>query len=286
MAGTLAGKVALVTGAAVGIGNAYARALVAEGARVAVCDIRANELSRLRGEFVAAGQDVLAFVADVADSDDVRRVVDGTLDAFGRVDILVNNAGYSPMSNVTEPVEKALLDWDRIVGTNLKGTYLFGRALIPRFIANGGGDIVNVITDHAWNCGSPFPVSHDDAPDCRSAGGAPRPTGAGSTLEIYDASKWACLGLTLTWAKALKGHGVRVNGLCMGATDTPLIREYFNFDPPADYVRTWMRPEAVAAVLIELLGEGPGGRTGDFVGLWAGHPVVLPAAQPEFMAVH
>ncbi len=286
MPGTLSGKVALVTGAAVGLGNAYAHALAAEGAQLAVCDIRANELSRLAGEFMAAGQPLLSFVADVAEADAVRRVVDSTLDAFGRVDILVNNAGYSPMSNVTEPIEKALLDWDRIVGTNLRGTYLFGRALIPQFIANGGGDIINVITDHAWNCGSPFPVSHEDAPDCRWNIEAPRPTGAGSTLEIYDASKWACLGLTLTWAKALRPHGVRVNGLCMGATDTPLIREYFNFDPPSDYVLTWMRPGAVAAVLVELLREGPAGRTGDFVGLWAGHPVVLPPPHPEFMATH
>ncbi|MFN0095132.1 MAG: SDR family NAD(P)-dependent oxidoreductase [Dehalococcoidia bacterium] len=286
MAVSLEGKVALVTGAAVGIGNAYARALLDAGARVAVCDIRSNELSRLEGEVLARGQRLLAFTGDVASPGDVRRVVDGVLAEYGGVDILVNNAGYSPMSNVLEPLEKGLLDWDRVVGTNLKGTYLFGRALIPQFIAHGSGDIINVITDHAWNCGSPYPVSHADAPDCRWGGGDPRPTGAGSSLEIYDSSKWACLGLTLSWAKALRPHGVRVNALCMGATDTPLIREYFNFDPAPEYVRTWMRPEAVAAVLVELLQEGPAGRHGDFVGLWAGHPVVLPQSHPDFLATH
>lgn len=283
MAGSLEGKVALVTGAAVGIGNAYARALAAEGARVVACDIRANELSRLAGSFALEGREILALEADVAKPAEVRRVIDRALAELGRIDILVNNAGYSPGSTVLEPLAKGLLDWDRVVGTNLKGTYLFGRAVIPHLIAQGGGEIVNVITDHVWNCGAPYVIGHDDAPGCRF-GASPRPTGT-SALEIYDASKWACFGLTLTWAKALMAHNVRVNGLCMGATDTPLIREYMNWDIPKEYLATWMTGDAVAAVLIDLLREGAQGRTGDFIGLWAGHPTKLPPPT-DFAATH
>ena len=280
----LKGKVALVTGAAVGIGSAYARAFAREGMRLAICDIRANELSRLTGQLLMHGADILAVEADVAKPDDVRRTVDAALERFGRIDILVNNAGYSPTSDVREPLAKGVLDWERVAGTNLKGTYLFGRAVIPAMIAQGGGEIVNVITDHCWNCGSPYVVDHSDSPGCRW-GDAPRPAGSGTNLGVYDASKWACFGLTLTWAKALQAHSIRVNGLCMGATDTPLIREYFDFDPPADFVKTWMTGGAVAEVLLELLREGPDGRHGDFIGLWAGHPTVLPPAT-DFLSWH
>jgi NAD(P)-dependent dehydrogenase (short-subunit alcohol dehydrogenase family) len=285
MAGFLDGKVALVTGTAVGIGNAYARALAANGARVAMCDIRANELSRLAGQMLMAGHDVLALDGDVADPGDVRRIVDATLDRFGQVDILINNAGYSPVTLVTEPLAKGVLDWQRVVGTNTKGTYLFGRALIPHMIARGSGEIVNIITDHSWNCGSPYFVDHTDAQACRWKD-APRPTGSGPTLGVYEASKWAAFGLTLTWAKALRPHGIRVNGICMGATDTPLIREYFDWNPPAEYLSTWMTCEAVAEVVMDLLREGPTGRNGDFIGLWAGHPTVLPPPSTEFTATH
>jgi len=275
--GFLSGKVALVTGAAVGLGNAFARALAAEGAALAVCDVR-PELSILADELSVP---VLAELADVSKPDDVRRFVEGTLARFGQIDVLVNNAGTWALSLPTDPIEKSLSDYEQLVGTNLRGTFLLGRAVIPGMIERGSGAIVNISTDHVQTCGTPFELGHDNAPECPWAGEPPRPTGGGPDMDIYDASKWGINGLTLAWSQAVSEFGVRVNAMCMGATDTHMLRSYFNFQPPAEEVERWMRPQDIAGVLIALLREGPGGRTGENIGIAMGHPVELPPSRPS-----
>lgn len=171
--GLLDGKVALVTGAAFGLGNAFARALAAEGAALAVCDIRA-ELSEL-----------------------------------------------------------------------------------------------------AEDLSTPFELSHDDAPQCPWANEPPRTTGGGPDMDIYDAAKWGINGLTLAWSQALAEYGIRVNALAMGPTDTEMLRGLFDGNPPAEFAATWMKPEQIANQLLDLLREGPQGRSGENIGAWTGTPVEL-----------
>ena len=95
-------------------------------------------------------------------------------------------------------------------------------------------------------------------------------------MDAYDASKWGVVGLTLAWAAALRPAGVRVNCLCVGATDTPMLRGFLPDEPDAELVATWLRPADVAGAVRELLAEASHGRTGDCIGLWPGHPTGLP----------
>lgn len=238
--GALTGQVAIVTGAANGLGRSFAAGLRAEGLEIVACDVDPK----------VALVDGLGVVADVSKPDDVRRVVDGALERHGRIDVLVNNAGIARPTRAGNDWEKGLSDYDAVIGTNLYGAFLFGRAVAPLMIDRGSGHIVNVSTDHVY----PIP---------------PKRVWGHGGMDLYNASKWALNGLTLDWATTLRRRGVRVNGLCMGATDTPMLRG-FSGDVPGEDVATWMRPEEVCAILIELLAEGPEGRTGHNVGLWVG----------------
>ena len=251
--GLLDGRVALVTGAAQGLGAAFCEALAAEGATVVGCDVR-PEVETLPERLPRAE----GLTADVSRADDVRRVVEHAR-SRGTVGVLVNNAGAFTTSHPKDPIAKAQDDFETVIGTNLRGTFLFGRAVATVMLEQGeGGDIVNVSTDHVL----PPPG---------------RPTGGGPAMDVYDASKWALRGLTEAWALALAKRRIRVNELCMGATDTAMLRGFYRGDPPAEEVAGWMQPAEIAEVLIALLREGPEGRTGEQIPLWAGHPVELPA---------
>ena len=99
-------------------------------------------------------------------------------------------------------------------------------------------------------------------------------------MDLYDASKWGLNGFLYAWAKALRPHGVRVNGLCMGATDSNMLREFSGPKVSEETVATWMRPEDAARVLCELLEEGPQGRTGQNMNFCIGRPPALEAPHP------
>ena len=262
----LAGRRAIVSGAAQGLGHAFTEALAHAGAAVAVCDVD-PEVERLP---VA----VWAAVADVNDTGVVRAFVDEAAERLGGIDIVVNNAGVvRQTSPVDDDFVKAVDDFDAVVGVNLRGAYLLGRAVIPHLI-RGGGDLINITTDHVHTCGYPEAIDHADAPDCRWAG-TRRPAVGNATFDVYDASKWGLKGLTSVWALALAEHGVRVNSLGMGATETPMILTHLERKgvarPP-----NLMSAERVAQVLVDLIAEGPAGRSGDSVQLWPDHPCVLP----------
>ena len=245
--GGLVGKVAVVSGAAGGLGAAWCRALRGAGATVVGFDIR-------------PGSEV---VADATDADQVRAVVDRVVDEHGGIDISVANAGRFALTSPLDPWSNAAADFDEQVGPNLKGVFLLGRAVAPVMVARGGGHIVNISTDHVH----------------RSPG---VPSGGGPKMDVYDASKWAIRGLTEAWAAALQPFGVRVNELCMGATDTDMLRRLLGDRATPEVVATWMRADDLAGVLLSLLLEGPEGRTGEQIGLWVGHPLRLPprAARP------
>jgi NAD(P)-dependent dehydrogenase (short-subunit alcohol dehydrogenase family) len=269
---TLQGRRAIVTGAAQGLGRAFAVALAEAGADVAVCDIQTS-VKDVAEELQAHGARAVADTADVTKPDEVAAFVSLAVAELGGLDLVVNNAGVvRATSPTTDSLEQAVEDFRWMVDVNLGGTYLVGRAAIPHIIAAGTGDIVNVTTDHIHTCGYPIALDHADAPDCPWAG-APRPPLGGPVFDVYDSSKWGIKGLTLTWSRALAPHGVRVNAFGMGATNTPMYRSHLGANPVPP---TTMQPEQVAAVLVDLLAEGPGGRTGDSIELWVGHPCVLP----------
>ena len=248
-------QTAIVTGAAQGIGRAIARRFVEEGCAVVVTD--RNEAIR----DVAADIGATAHVGDVADAAHVRSVVDATVSEHGPVGVLVNNAGEVWPSGPRDEWELADAEFDRAFGSNVKGAYLFGRAVVPSMIEGGGGNIVNISTDHV----KPGP-------------GCDRHHGHGR-MDLYNASKWALNGFTFDWAKALADEHIRVNNVCMGATDTEMLRSWIGEAPSAEYLATWMRPEQIAQIIVELIEEGPDGRTANSIGLYAGQPTVMPAPE-------
>jgi NAD(P)-dependent dehydrogenase (short-subunit alcohol dehydrogenase family) len=261
--GRLQGKVGLISGAALGLGRQYAEALARQGCDVVMCDVR-PEVVQAAADLEKFGVRAAGHVADVSVAADVRRVVDATLERFGRIDVLIANAGIWRGSGAKDALDKSLEDYDALIGTNLKGVYMFGRAVIPHMIAQGGGQIINIATDHVH--------THPG-----------RPTAGGSAMDLYDASKWGVLALTLTWAQALEPHNIRVNSFSMGATDSNMLRGFHNFTPSAAEVATWMSPEKVCDLAIQLIDEGPKGRTGENIGVWVGFEIELkpiPAAKP------
>lgn len=272
----LKGRNAIVTGAAVGLGSSYAKALAQQGVNVAVCDLR-EEIHEIAESLRALGVNAVSYQGDVSDPDHVRTVVDGAREEFGSIDILVNNAGVWGVSVADDGMDKSIEDYEQIIGTNLKGEYLFGRAVIPIMIAQGnGGEIVNIATDHMVTCGTPYFCCPKLA-TCPWSD-SPRPTGGGDAMDLYDAGKWGLNGLLYGWAKALAPHNIRVNAFCMGATDSHMLRSFHNFDPSEEEVASWMRAEDNAQAMIDMLEEGPSGRNAQNVNFCIGRPVQLEPA--------
>ncbi len=203
----LDGKVAIISGAARGLGSAFARRLAAEGADVLLFDVLSS-VNQVASEIAdGTGGRSLSEVADVSQRRDVERVVQRAVSELGGVDLLINNAGTWRSTPVDSPWEQALQDWDFIMDANLKGLLMLSRACVPHMRARGGGDIVNISTYYVL--------------PARSGGTNPPNT------DLYNASKWAINGFTDAWSKYLARDGIRVNALCMGATDTPMLRGLF-----------------------------------------------------------
>ena len=182
-----AGKVAVVTGAANGIGAACARLFAASGAAVALWDIDAAAAQSLAAELATAGARAQGFACNVARSAEVAAALAGTVAAFGRIDILVNNAG---IFRAAEFLDIAEADWDAVIDVNLKGAFLVGQAVAREMARSGGGAVVNM----------------------SSVNGVTAIPGIAS----YNASKGGIDQLTRAMALALADRGIRVNAVAPG----------------------------------------------------------------------
>ena len=251
----LEGQAAIVTGAAMGLGLGYATALAEQGCDLVVADIH-PDVEEVALRLTGHGGRIIPVVSNVSRATDARRLVDAAVGAFGRIDILINNAGICRRTLPTDTLEESLDNYQALIGTNLRGPFMLGRAVIPHMIAQGSGNIVNIATDHVHT----FPG---------------RPTNGFGVMDLYDTSKWGLIGLTLTWAKALAPHGIRVNAFCMDATESPMLRFFAGPDVSAEAKARWMDPKAVCGLAVELIAEGPGGRTGENIGVWCGFEVAL-----------
>ena len=198
--GALQGKVALITGAATGIGRASALLFARAGARVALADLREPELARTEADLRAARAETVALVADLGRPEDCAAAVAGAVKAFGRLDVLLNNAGVGTMV-VGGTVESISLEhWDLAQDVNVRAIYLVSRAAVPHMRPSGGA-IVNIASVSAFH------------------GSARRPSHA------YAASKGAVLALTRAMAASYGRVGIRVNAICPGTIRTRLTAD-------------------------------------------------------------
>jgi NAD(P)-dependent dehydrogenase (short-subunit alcohol dehydrogenase family) len=191
---SLVGKVALVTGAASGIGRAAALLFAREGAAVAIADL--NQAGQaVAQEIIQDGGRAIFELADVTQAADCQRVVERTLSEFGGIHVLLNNAGIMRRASVVELREE---DWDRVMSVNVKSIFLMSRQVIPIMTRSGGGSIIN--TASGWGLA-----------------GGPR-------AAVYCASKGAVVLLTKAMAIDHGPQEIRVNCICPGDTDTGMLR--------------------------------------------------------------
>jgi 3-oxoacyl-[acyl-carrier protein] reductase len=189
------GKVAVVTGAGGGIGEAYAKGLAAAGARVVVAEIDRAAGERVAGEIVSGGGEAIALAVDVGSPESTRAMAEQAAVRFGGIDFLVNNAA---IFGGMKPAPFVDVDWDyytRFMNVNVNGAWLCARACVPSMKARGGGAIVNQSSTAAW----------------MAAG-------------FYGLAKLSLNGLTQGLARELGPHNIRVNAIAPGPTDTGALR--------------------------------------------------------------
>jgi acetoin reductase-like protein len=189
----LAGRTALVTGAARGIGRAIAERLAAAGADVALADVREDLLADTAAAVERHGRRAIAIAADVTRKSEVEKMVGQVVERFGRIDALFNNAGVIEVESFLDAEEAS---WDRIMSVNAKGVFLCGQAVARQMVHQGAGRIVNTAS-LAARVGIP-------------------------DMAAYAASKAAVMSLTRSMALALAPHGIRVNAVAPGIVDTEM----------------------------------------------------------------
>ena len=233
----LEGRAAVVTGAGQGIGAATVRLFAEEGARLVLADLRSGPAERLVAEIRAAGGEALFVRADVTSDDDCQAMIEASVNTYGALDILVNNAGIAGKGTVTDITEEF---WDRVMAVNLKSIFLASRHAVPHMERGGGGSIV-CIASVAGVTGEKGQVA-------------------------YNTSKHGVIGLVRCMAFDHAPAGIRVNAVCPGATETPLL------SPLTEERRTRLegmhlmrrlgRPEEIARAVLHLASDESSFTTG------------------------
>ena len=233
--GQLDGKRAIVTGGASGFGRVISQALGQEGASVAVWDVRQEGAESTAASITAAGCDAAAVAVDVSDADSVQMAVAKSVEALGGVDIMVNCAGVMYRTPIVDmPVD----EWKQVIDINLTGIFLCNQAVARQMIAQGGGGkIVNFASGRGV-------------------------TGSVNSAH-YAASKGGVLAFTLTMGMEVAPHGINVNAICPGATDTPMMRgglteEQLQARMGADvpYNKRIGQPEDIIGPILFLVSDG------------------------------
>lgn len=206
MAGRFDGKVALITGAASGIGAATARRFAREGARVVIADINEAGAKQVADEIARSGGTAIAVRADVADPREVEAMIARAVEAFGRLDVLHNNATLVEVGRIAD---LTLDGWNRTLAVNLTGTFLGMKAALPVMRQQGGGAIVNTASISG--------LSGDFG------------------LAAYNAAKAGVVNLTRSAALEFARYRIRVNCICPGAIETPLLGSLLGNNAPVPH---------------------------------------------------
>ena len=218
--GPLHGRVALVTGAGSGIGRASALAFARAGAKVVVSDVSPQSGAETTELIREAGGEVTFIAADVSDGEQVAALIDGVRGRYGHLDCAHNNGGIEgPLSTVVDLDEN---DWDRVIDINLKGVWWCLKHQIPMMLERGRGAIVNTASVSGLKGFPPL-------------------------LPAYVASKFGVVGLTAVTARFYASRGIRINAVCPGAIDTPMLGRI---------------GEGAQRLRISLVAENPAGRLG------------------------
>ncbi len=242
MSGEFDGKVALVTGGSKGIGRACAYAFAEQGASVAFTGRTRNELEATAARVQRIGTQALVCETDFTERDQVARVASAVMAEFGRIDILVNNAAIiHPRIDLVDLENET---WYDVIEVNLNAAAMLTKSVIPAMVEQGGGTIINI----------------------SSIGG--RSGGRGRSA--YRVTKTALISLTQTLAAELHEHGINVNCICPGGTDTEGYREAFNNRGREDIPKL-MLPEEIANVAVFLASEKSSAITGTAIDAFGGN---------------
>jgi len=251
MTTALSGRVALVTGAAGGIGRATALMLADMGAELVVLDLKEAELAETASALISRGRRVHTIPRDIRERDAVAAAIAAADAQFGGIDILVNNAGVGLAGPPElEAIEDA--DFDRMFAVHVTGAFVCARAVVPGMKARGWGRIVNIASNRGQ-------VGHTDG-------------------SHYSAAKGALIAAAKSWARELAPHGILVNAVAPGVVRTPMTErrglQAVQDEADLNLVKRWAEPEEIAATVAFLVGPAGSYYTGQLLCPNGGDPIV------------